>query len=142
MTTFICLYAPANSGKSRSIRRVDEILQSYGAKVISTLFDEYDFAREYTFRNKKIGILSLGDPDSAQDDWLAKIVNDDCDIIVCASRTKGATCDIVSSKLKQGDSLYWISPLYEYESSLPSPLQADMQEYNAQFIIKYILSIK
>ena len=30
MTTFICLYAPANSGKTRSIRRVGEILQSYG----------------------------------------------------------------------------------------------------------------
>lgn len=141
MTKFICLYAPANSGKSRSIRRVDEILQSYGAKVITTLFEDYDFAREYTFRNKKIGILSIGDPDSAQDEWLTKIVNDNCDIIVCASRSKGATCDIVSSKVKQGDSLYWISPLYEYDHSFLSPLQADMQEFNAQFVTKYILSI-
>lgn len=138
MKTFICLYAPANSGKTRSIRRVDEILHSYGAKA-TTLFDDYDFAREYFFRNKKIGVLSLGDPDSAQDEWLQKLVEDDCDIILCASRTRGSTCKAVNSKLKSGDLLYWISPLSEYDGSLP--LQADMHELNAQFLIKTILSV-
>lgn len=138
MKSIICLYAPANSGKTRSFRRVDEILQSYGAKA-TTLFDDYDFAREYIFRNKAIGVLSLGDPDSAQDEWLKKLVDDDCDIILCASRTRGSTCDAVNNKIVSGDKLYWISPLYEYGSSLP--LQADMHELNARFIIKVILSI-
>ena len=110
-------------------------------KVTKTLFDDYDFAREYSFRNKKIGILSLGDPESAQDERLDELVNKNCNVIVCASRSKGATCVAVSSKLKPGDNLYWISPLYEYDHSLSSPLQADMQEFNAQFIVKYILSI-
>lgn len=137
--TILCLFASANSGKSRSIRRVDEILQSYGAKTVKVLFDEYDFCKEYMFRCHKIGVLSLGDPDSAQPKYLRQLANDECDIIVCASRSKGTTCKAVSDIATKYDDKYWISPLYEYDGG--HPLAIDMHELNAEFLIKAILAV-
>lgn len=136
--TIICLYGPANTGKTSSIRLVDEKLQSYGAKLIKNLLEENDICKEYLFRNHKLGILSLGDPNSDQSDYLKQLANDDCEIIVCASRSKGTTCDAVSEISVKGYVLYWISPLYEYDGT--HPLTIDMHEVNAEFIIKSILT--
>ena len=136
--TILCLFAPAKSGKTSSIRRVDEIFQSYGAKLVKVLLEGYDFCKEYMFRTHKIGILSIGDPDSAQLDYLRLLADDDCEIIVCASRSKGATCDAVSEIANNIYERYWISPLYEYDSN--HPLFVDMHEFNAAFIIKAIFA--
>lgn len=134
--TILCVFGPANTGKTSTIRRVDEILQSYGAKLLKVLYDENDFSKEYLFRTHKIGILSLGDPGSAQSDYLRQLSNDSCEIIICASRSKGATCDAVSEITAKGYERYWISPLYEYDSK--HPLSVDMHELNAEFIMKSI----
>ena len=137
--TILCVMAPQGRGKTSSVRRVDEILQSYGAKLVKELFEEgNDFCREHSFRSHSIGILSLGDPNSAQPEWLKKLADDNCDIIVCASRFKGNTCDVVSNITKKyGYERFWISPLYEYDSV--HPLAIEMHELNAKFIIKAIL---
>ena len=134
--TILCLFGPANTGKTSSIMRVDEILQSYGAKLVKILFEEYDFCKEYIYRNHKVGILSLGDPGSAQSDYLEQLADDECEVIVCASRSKGATCDAVSKIASRYDERYWISPLYEYDSN--HPLIVDMHDLNAEFLIKSI----
>jgi len=134
--TILCLFGPANTGKTSSIRRVDEILQSYGAKLVKVLFNEYDFGKEYMFRAHKIGILSLGDPGSAQSEHLEQLAKDECDVIICTSRSKGATCNAVSKIASLNYERYWISPLYEYDSS--HPLIIDMHELNAEFLIKAI----
>lgn len=137
--TILCLFGPSNTGKTSSIRRVDEILQSYGAKPEKVLFDGIDFGKEYLFRTRKVGILSLGDPGSAQCERLEQLVADECEVIVCASRSKGATCDAVSHIVNKCNyELYWISPLYEYNGK--HPLAVDMHELNAKFLIKAILS--
>ena len=134
--TILCLFGPANTGKTSSIMRVDEILQSYGAKLVKILFEEYDFCKEYIYRNHKVVILSLGDPGSAQSDYLEQLADDECEVIVCASRSKGATCDAVSKIASRYDERYWISPLYEYDSN--HPLIVDMHDLNAEFLIKSI----
>jgi hypothetical protein len=136
--TILCLYAPANSGKTSTIRLVDEMLQSRGAKSLKILSDDSDICKEYLYRNNRIGILSLGDPGSEQSDYLKQLSDDECKIIVCASRSKGSTCDAVSKIVDKSDRRYWISPLYEYDST--HPLIVDMHEVNAQFIIKSILA--
>lgn len=137
--TILCLFGPANAGKTSTIRRVDEILQSYGAKLVKVLFEEYDFGKEYMFRGHKIGILSLGDPGSAQSEHLDHLAIDECDIIICASRSKGTTCDAVSKVASSNYDRYWISPLYEYDRL--HPLAVDMHELNANFLIKAIISV-
>ena len=136
--TILCLFAPANSGKTSTIRLVDDILQSRGAKTLKVLFEDGDICKEYLYRNNRIGILSLGDPGSTQSNYLKQLANDECKIIVCTSRSKGSTCDAVSDIVDNDDRRYWISPLYEYDSS--HPLIIDMHEANAQFIIKSILA--
>lgn len=136
--TILCLFGPANIGKTATIWRVDEILQSYGAKLLRELFVEDDFCREYIFRSHKLGILSLGDPGSAQLEHLEQLANDECELIVCASRSKGTTCDAVSNVAKNNYEIYWISPLYEYDSR--HPLTVDMHELNAEFLIKAVLN--
>lgn len=136
--TILCLIAPHNRGKTSTIRRVDEILQSYGAKLIEVLFeDNKDFCKKYIFRSHKVGILSFGDPGSAQPECLQKLANDNCEVIICASRFKGATCTAVSNIESKYDERYWISPLYEYDSV--HPLSIDMHELNAEFILKAVL---
>ena len=134
--TILCLFGPANTGKTSTIRRVDELLQSYGAKIVKILFEEGDFCKEYIFRNHKVGILSLGDPGSAQSDYLEQLANDECEVIVCASRSKGTTCEAVSKIAVRYDERYWVSPLYEYDSH--HPLAIDMHDLNAEFLIKAI----
>ena len=104
--TILCLFGPANTGKTSSIKRVDEILQSYGAKLVKILFEEYDFYKEYMYRNHKVGILSLGDPGSAQSNYLEQLADDECEVIVCASRSKGTTCDAVSKITSRYDERY------------------------------------
>ena len=138
--SIICLYGPANTGKTSSIRWVDEILQSYGVKLVKVLLDENDICKEIVFRNHKVGLLSLGDPDSGQLNYLNQLADDECEVIVCTSRSKGATCDAVTQIVSiYNYELYWISPLYEYNGS--HPLVVDMHELNAEFIIKAILSV-
>ena len=134
--TILCLFGPANTGKTSSIRRVDEILQSYGAKLVKILFEEYDFGKEYMYRSHKIGILSLGDPGSTQPNYLEQLSDDECEVIVCASRSKGTTCEAVLKIADRYDEIYWISPLYEYDSK--HPLIVDMHDLNAEFLIKSI----
>ena len=137
--TILCLYGPTNVGKTSSIRRVDEKLQSYGAELEKELLDKYDICKEYMYRVYKVGILSLGDPDSDQPKYLDQLATDECDVIICASRSKGATCDAVSQVVsKYNYELYWISPLYEYDNK--HPLAVDMHELNAEFLIKAILA--
>ena len=132
--TILCLFGPANIGKTASIRRINEILQSDGAKLEKVSLDEYDICKEYMFKTHKIGLLSLGDPVSDQPKYLDQLAADDCDVIICASRSKGTTRDAVSKIASSNYELYWISPLYEYDSV--HPLSADMHELNAEFIIK------
>lgn len=137
--TILCLYAPANSGKTSTIRLFDEILHSCGARLVKVLLDEADICKEYIFRTHKVGILSLGDPGSAQSGYLEQLANDDCEVTVCTSRSKGTTCDSVSKIATKYDEIYWISPLYEYDSK--HPLAVDMHDLNARFLIKAILHV-
>lgn len=138
--TIFCLFGPERIGKTSSIRRVDEILQSYGAKLVKVILDDNDICKEYMYRAHKVGILSLGDPGSDQSNYINQLANDECEVIVCASRSKGATCDAVSQVVsKHNYEHYWISPLYEYNSK--HPLAVDMHELNAEFIIKAILAV-
>ena len=102
------------------------------------MFEENnDFCKEYLFRSHIIGILSLGDPDSAQPNYLQRLAADNCDIIVCASRFKGSSCEEVSKIMGNTYERYWISPLYEYDRE--HPLVIEIHELNAEFIIKAIL---
>ena len=100
----------ADRGKSASIKMlVQEILSVY--KQASYQAYHYNYNQEQFFNadlsykgdvtviinidGTKIGIESQGDPKSIIFKSLPFFVDQNCDIIVCASRTYGATYDIV-----------------------------------------------
>lgn len=57
-----------------------------------------DICATVDFEGIRVGISSLGDPDSEQEMWLDELVGMECDIIVCASRTKGRTVRAVEER--------------------------------------------
>lgn len=132
----ICLYAPANKGKTSTIRKVYE--QLGGKKEV--LESNYEICDVVTYGDVKIGCESLGDPDSDQKEWLENLLNQQCDIIVTASRTRGITVNNVVELSKYGYSIEWISPLYLWEDE---PKQRQMLydlfvEKNAQAVVCFI----
>lgn len=130
----ICLYAPANKGKTSTIRKVYELLG--GKKEV--LESSYEISDVVMRGNIKIGCESLGDPDSDQKEWLEELLKKQCDIIVTASRTKGDTVGNVDALAEQYEySIKWISPIYGYEIEKDDILDI-FHQANAEVVISLI----
>lgn len=130
----ICLYAPANKGKTSTIRKVYELLG--GKKEV--LESSYEISDVVMRGNIKIGCESLGDPDSDQKEWLEDLLKKQCDIIVTASRTKGDTVGNVDVLAEQYEySIKWISPIYGYEIEKDDILDI-FHQANAEVVISLI----
>ena len=57
-----------------------------------------DFWVEFSYNNKKIGIISIGDPYGeplTQKSFLIDFREHKCDVIVCVCRTRGKTVDLL-----------------------------------------------
>lgn len=140
--TIICLYAPANCGKTESIRSL--FLKLGGDKKV--INETHDFVAIVLWGNKKIGFASQGDPGTPQEENLEKLVQSGCDIIVTASRTKGNTvysvCDIANM---HGYSVVWISPFYYNDvnnaTDETEELYRNSAERNSDNIAKLIMNI-
>lgn len=133
----ICLYAPANKGKTSTIRKVYELL---GGRE-DFLKSSYEISDIVMRGDIKIGCESLGDPDSDQKEWLEELMKKQCDIIVTASRTKGDTVGNVDALAEQyGYAIKWISPIYGYEEEKEHILEI-FHQANAEVIINLINKI-
>lgn len=105
----IAVWGTAGIGKTSTIRRVFDKLNIEGQKPDKTI--GLDICAIINLSNgKKIGIESLGDPTSAQPEWIDYLVRNHCDIIVCACRTKGDTVEIVTNLANHDYNTVWISP--------------------------------
>lgn len=135
--TIICLYATADCGKTKTIRYLFKRLG--GDKKV--LARTHDFVGDLNFGNKKIGFVSKGDPGSPQWENIEPLAQNNCDIIVTASRTKGDTvyniCDIAN---KYGYTVVWISPFFFHDVQYASDELCDyFAERNADNIAQYII---
>ena len=127
------MYAAANKGKTSSIRKVYEMLG--GRKEV--LKREGDISEIVMRGGFKIGCDSLGDPGSAQKEWLEDLMNKHhCDIIVTACRTRGSTVDILMDlSEKYGYSVEWLSLIYGFDNENIFEM---FYQANAQVIINII----
>ena len=98
MMKIIVLYGKGNTGKSTSIRRFyekyvkDNPLFAINKDDIGTL----DLRLRATYKGKIVGIFSHGDSE-----WWVKDGFDyvgECDVVICACRSKGAAMDYIKSK--------------------------------------------
>lgn len=113
----IALHGIANCGKSSVIKEIDKIIQQtysveikkYAEQGFKAPQENRDIVKIYelTHNGKKlqIGIESQGDPNSRIFKSLPIFKKINCDIIICATRSSGKTCDVV---VDTGYEIFWI----------------------------------
>ena len=94
----IVLWGRENTGKTTTLNLLVYKLINIGANVLfgnfsrTVLINNYLTANHYAvfeYDSKKIAVITAGDNDKTLDDYFSKI-DCDCDIYVCACRTKVA----------------------------------------------------
>lgn len=99
--TLLAIYATENVGKTTSIKNFYEIFLSKHSSQIKNIFsfcedDPNDVYKIVELQNGvKIGVCSFGD-DGSSYEKLDNFAKQDCKVIVCASRTKGASVDSIN----------------------------------------------
>ena len=117
MKTIIAVWGAKNTGKTTAILKTYEKLLDLGAiieKQTGSLND--DIYAILNYKSKKIGIISMGDPspneqESEQGTHLADAATEECDIIICACRTKDETLANIHKTISKGYDVVWASPL-------------------------------
>jgi len=117
------LYGAANVGKSQTIKEVYNLLSSeYKTAKIKHQILESDIIVVLTIDGITIGIESQGDPNSRLAESLSLFVKMECNIIICATRTRGQTVDAVNKLVKN----------HEYEVLwLKQDVKSDGSEYES-----------
>ena len=117
----IALHGIANCGKSSVIKEIDKIIQQtysiavneHAGQKFQDSNDTGDIFKIYELiHNKKklqIGIESQGDPNSRIFKSLPIFKKINCDIIICATRSSGKTCDAV---VDTGYEIFWVQQNY------------------------------
>ncbi|WP_028890676.1 hypothetical protein [Tenacibaculum sp. 47A_GOM-205m] len=140
--TIISVYGKANQGKSETIKKVCSLLlETYpdASPSISNIDYSGDIFLTITIGNVKIGLESQGDPNSRMihDNTVERLAKDNCDIIVCATRTGGMT-------VKEVDR---VANIYDYHTIWHSSLWSPSLNFNvlnrqgAENIISLIKSL-
>lgn len=128
----IAVWGKAGIGKTSTIRCVFDKLNVEGKVPDKTIGP--DICAIIKLNNgKKIGVASLGDPCSDQPKWIDYLVENNCDVIVCACRTKGNTVDNVANLVNYNYNMVWLSPFTS--ESLEKEILNDI---SADAIIKLI----
>ena len=96
--TIIALRGVANQGKTTSIKIAYELLKdAYPKAHIEEFYIGVDITVIITVNGVKIGIESQGDPNSRLFQSLRHFVGIGCKVIICATRSRGATVEAVNA---------------------------------------------
>ena len=131
MKTVICIRGTKHIGKTTLIHTVFDMLnlaetpplQMWGNDMLAIL----------NMQGKTVGFASMGDPGSNQKTCLQQLVESGCEVILCASRTKGNTVNAVDNLATHGYRIIWTSPF----SSVDTPV-FPLNNPFAEAIIKLI----
>ena len=113
MKNIYAIYGRAEIGKTSTVREIYNLLiEKFGKQIIveteTNIFSHKgDIRVTVKINGKLIGIESQGDPDSRLKASLDIFVKVNCDIILCATRTRGTTVDFVK-QLEQEYNINWI----------------------------------
>jgi len=89
MKTILALRGKANTGKSTTIRILHDLLMQYDFELINSNLanTEGDFIAVFKKNGKLIGLTSSGDLYDFVHDNLVELIDDGCEICICACRT-------------------------------------------------------
>ena len=103
MKVLIELIGWANIGKTSSIKAV--------AKKMGLVLPDSDICDSALFHGKRVGFASMGDPGSSQEESLRKLMELQCEVIVGACRTRGATtATAIKLAAEYGYKILWTTP--------------------------------
>ena len=91
MKTIVTVFGWAEMGKTSALKCLAE---QFGCEFTTSPWDIFQM---FDYNGHLIGIASEGDPGSCQKDNIYKMIEAGCEVIVCASRTKGRTTENVDS---------------------------------------------
>ena len=98
MSTLIALWAPANSGKTTTLKIVRKHLAKVATSTVaSASIDGIDFREIFIINGKKVGIESQGDPGSRLCKSLELFKREGCSVIICSTRSRGSTVKSVEA---------------------------------------------
>jgi hypothetical protein len=105
----IGLRGKGNVGKSQTVKMAYDLLKSMHKNVKEEykIQTDIDVRVVLTIGTKKIGIESQGDPGSRLKDSLLLFVEVGCQVIVCATRTRGQTVNAVE-ELQPDYEVLWL----------------------------------
>lgn len=98
--TVFAIWGHAQQGKSSTVKRLaQEITSAYPSAITSPAKINYssDIQVIITIGKIKIGLESQGDPNSRLFESLVQFSSIHCDIIICTTRTSGATVNAVNA---------------------------------------------
>lgn len=87
----ICFRGIGNTGKSRVIKKT--INKFFKIIIIP---DKKDYCLSFNYKNKRIGICGIGDVRSIMEEKIGKLVEQGCDIIICACHPSGETINFIN----------------------------------------------
>lgn len=126
MKTILALWHTEKKGKTETLRAVaEELLTRYpNNEIFCSSYEPnatgQDFKLVISVNGKKVGIVSKGDPETELKEKLTKFVQiHQCDVIICATRTKGQTFYAVDSVWSNEDyDIIWTSTYQVDEEKL------------------------
>ena len=133
--TMICVYAPSNTGKTTTIKKLHELLGG-SAKVRN---NRNDFVDVIMIGKTKVGCESAGDPDSEQEEDIEYLMGKErCDLVIGASRTRGKTVKTVEMlEKKYKYRVIWLTPSYVY-TPLNKEAHDVLAQKNAEIIREFV----
>lgn len=135
----ICDLARSDWGKTQTLLKVIDLLKAKTKPLVEEVIDNGDKFAIFKINGKKIIVSTQGDPNSYQKEGLLRAVNDNTDIIVCASRTKGATVNSIYETTNGSYEIIWFNNFYADNkdlSCIPS-----LKNISAEAIVNLILTI-
>lgn len=101
----IANWGVGEKGKSSSVKNVFALLSEKFPSIV--LINNGDIKAMVQIGEVLVGIESQGDPKSRQGESLRNFQKMGCDIIVCASRSYGETCENIKDLKNHGYQVVW-----------------------------------
>jgi len=107
MKTVIALWGAANIGKTTTLKIVHKnLLKLSTDKLLKFSINNSDIREIFIINGLKVGIETQGDPNSRLAESLNIFQQQGCEVIICATRTRGKTAELVG-ELKTKYNLSW-----------------------------------
>ena len=135
----ICDFARGDWGKTQTLLKAIELLKKTTFPIVEELIGEKDKYAKFIINEKIIVFNTQGDPESYQEEGLKRAIQDNANIIICASRVRGSTVGIVYKYAKSDYEIIWLSNFYADSNELACiPI---LHEITADAIVKLVLTI-